>query len=183
VKKIMPILVIGITGYTCAGKTELATLLEKKGFARINLGDLTRRIAKEKGLSLERTQTWELFKTLTQNDPCWRVKHILKLIEESGSEKIVLDGIRTLEEARELKKVFGDDFLLVEVRVDEKVRIERAMKRKRDVDISNQSNEAKEKWLKMDHEEREMIDKLRPLVDFIALGEGIKNESHSDSLQ
>jgi dephospho-CoA kinase len=170
----LPILVIGITGYTCSGKTQLATLLEKKGFVRINLGDITRRIAKEKGLSLERTETWELFKTLTQNDPCWRVKHILKLIEESGSERIVLDGIRTLEEAKELKKVFGENFLLVEVRVDEKVRMNRAMERKRDVDVSMQSNEAKERWLQMDREEREMIDRLKPLVDFIVLGEGIK---------
>jgi dephospho-CoA kinase len=176
-------LVVGITGYTCSGKTQLAALFEKKGFVRINLGDITRRIAKEKGLSLERSETWKLFKSLTRNNPCWRVKHILELVKESGSEKIVLDGIRVLEEARELKKVFGESFLLVEVRVDEKIRMNRAMGRKRDVDVLMRSNEAKEKWLQMDREEREMVDRLKPFVDFTVLGEGIKNEIHSDCLQ
>ena len=170
----LPMLLIGITGYTCSGKTRLAILLEKKGFTRINLGDITRRLAKEKGLSITRHETWKFFKIMTERDPYWRVGYIANLVREGGSEKIVLDGVRIPEEARELKNLYGESFLLVETKVDEKTRLKRSRSRKRDIDPSKWDEEARKSWLKMDSEEREMIDKLRPFVDFTVIGEGIK---------
>ncbi len=109
-------LVIGLTGYTCAGKSELSKLLGTKGFARIDLGDLTREVAKARGLSVSRDETWALFASLVAENPTWRVAPVLERIRRSGSDLVVLDGLRVKEEVEGLRRELGAELLVVEVR-------------------------------------------------------------------
>jgi len=163
-------LVIGLTGYTCAGKSELSNLLGTKGFVRIDLGDLTREVAKARGLSVSRDETWALFASLVAENPTWRVAPVLERIRGSGSELVVLDGLRVKEEVEGLRRELGARLLVVEVRTDEATRRKRAMARRRDVDPIRWDDVAKERWEKMDREEVAMVDRVRPLVDVVANG-------------
>ncbi len=163
-------LMIGLTGYTCAGKSELSKLLGTKGFARIDLGDLTREVAKARGLSVSRDETWALFASLVAENPTWRVAPVLERIRRSGSDLVVLDGLRVKEEVEGLRRELGAELLVVEVRTDEAIRRQRAMARRRDVDPIRWDDVAKERWEKMDREEVAMVDRVRPLVDVVANG-------------
>ena len=42
-------MIIGVTGYPCSGKDELAKYLENKGFGHISLSDFLREMIKKKG--------------------------------------------------------------------------------------------------------------------------------------
>lgn len=163
-------LVIGLTGYTCSGKSEVARLLEAKGFARLNLGDLTREAASARGLSLKRDESWKLFKSLADQDPRWRVARVLDRIRALRAERVVLDGVRTREEAESFRDQLGPGFLLMEVRVDEARRLERAATRRREVDPGSWDEAARVRWQAMDREEVDMIDRLRPLVELVIQG-------------
>ncbi|MCI4336225.1 MAG: AAA family ATPase [Thermoplasmata archaeon] len=163
-------LAIGLTGYTCSGKSEFAKLLERKGFSRVSLGDLTREVARERGLTVARTETWELFKTLTAEDPRWRLARTLRAIEGLHAPKVVLDGIRIKEEAQGLAQALGETFLLLEVCVNEELRLQRAVSRQRDVDPTRWDAAAQARWRQMDGEEVAMIDRLRPMVEATVRG-------------
>jgi dephospho-CoA kinase len=158
-------LVVGLTGYTCAGKSEFSKRLGTKGFARVDLGDITREVAKARGLSVARDETWDLFASLVAESPTWRVARVLEKIGAAGSDLVVLDGLRVKEEVEALRRELGSRFLLFEVRADESLRLARAMARRRDVDPIRWDDVAKARWQKMDREEVAMVDRIRPLLD------------------
>lgn len=160
-----PDLIIGLTGYTCSGKSQFAKLLEHKGFAIINLGDITRKVAKSKGLTVTRFETWGLFTSEVKQNPEWRVRHIVELVRTSGKRMVALDGIRVKEEVEGLQREFGSRFMLIEVRVSESLRRSRALQRRRDVDPATWDEQTRSRWEQMDKEEVEMVDRLRPLVE------------------
>jgi dephospho-CoA kinase len=162
--------VLGLTGYTCAGKSEFARLLESKGFARLTISDFTREVARARGLPVRRHATWELFKQLVREEPTWRVPRALRAIRALRSPTVVVDGIRVREEAAALKRRLGPAFLLVEVRVPEEVRRRRARLRRRSVDPGRWDRAAEARWRAMDREEVRMINRLRPLVDAVVSG-------------
>jgi dephospho-CoA kinase len=163
-------LVIGLTGYTCAGKSELSTLLGTRGFARVDMGEITREVARARGLSVARDETWELFTRMVAEAPTWRVPAALERIRATGSELVVVDGLRVKEEVEALRRELGSKFLVLEVRADETLRRERAMARRRDVDPIHWDDLAKSRWEKMDREEVAMVDRIRPLVDVTVHG-------------
>ncbi len=168
-----PRLVVGLTGYTCSGKSELAKVLGTKGFARIDLGDITREVAKRRGLPVARDETWALFASLVAESPAWRVAPILERLRASRSELVVLDGLRVREEVEALRRELGSRLLVLEVRTDEAVRVRRATARRRDVDPIRWDDVAKARWEKMDREEVAMVDRIRPLVDAVVNGGGL----------
>ncbi len=168
--------VIGLTGYTCSGKSWLARLLGSRGFSVINLGDFTREVARERNIPVRRHESWDLFASLIKENPSWRVPRILEAMRKLDSDHVVIDGIRTPEEAEALKKQIGLRFLLVEVRLKDSLRLARAGSRRREVDHEDWNEQAQERWLKMDKEEVAMIDRIRPLVDVVVDG-GETNES------
>ena len=163
-------LVIGLTGDTCAGKSELSKLLGTKGFARIDLGDLTREVAKARGLSVSRDETWALFASLVAENPTWRVAPVLERIRRSGSDLVVLDGLRVKEEVEGLRLELGAELLVVEVRYGRGDPAATGNGPAQDVDPIRWDDVAKERWEKMDREEVAMVDRVRPLVDVVANG-------------
>jgi dephospho-CoA kinase len=165
-----PRLVIGLTGYTCSGKSELAKRLGTKGFARVDLGDITREVAKARGIPISRDETWTLFASLAAESPTWRVAAILERLRAAAADLVVLDGLRVKEEVEALRGELGRRLLVLEVRVDEKLRRERALTRRRDVDPIRWDDVARERWEKMDREEVAMVDRIRPLVDAVVNG-------------
>jgi dephospho-CoA kinase len=165
-----PRLVLGLTGYTCSGKSTFAERLVTKGFERISLGDLTRAAAKERNLPVRREETWELFKQLTTANPTWRVPPTLERLAKLPHRNVVVDGLRGFEETEAFRRELGAHFLLLEVRVDEEVRRARAKGRHRDVDPSTWDAAAEERWLAMDRQEVAMVDRIRPLVEVVVDG-------------
>lgn len=164
-------LVVAVTGYTCSGKSEFAKLLQSKGFRRISLGDLTRAAARRLGRPIRRDETWALFKSLAEKDPAWRVPKVLEALASGPGGNVVIDGIRTREEAEGLRGALGSRLWLVEVRVSEAVRLRRAMARRRDVDPTTWDRAALRRWRAMDREEVRMIDRVRPLVEAVVRGD------------
>jgi len=165
-----PRLVVGLTGYTCSGKSELSKVLATKGFSRIDLGDITREVAKSRGLSVSRDETWALFASLVAESPTWRVGPILERLRSSASDLVVLDGLRVKEEVEALRRELGNRFLVLEVRTDESIRLGRAIARRREVDPVRWDDAAKARWQRMDREEVAMVDRIRPLVDAVVDG-------------
>lgn len=108
----------------------------------------------------------------TREDPRWRVPSIVHTIESSKTPLVVVDGIRSREEAEELRGRYGSRFLLLEVRVPDKLREERATNRGRPIDHNHQDAAAHAAWLRMDKEEVAMIRRIRPMVDVVVDGRG-----------
>ncbi len=165
-----PRLVVGLTGYTCSGKSRLAAVLGTKGFARFDLGDITRDLAQSRGLSVARDETWALFASRVAESPTWRVAPIVERIRAAPSDLVVLDGLRVREEVEALRRELGGRLLVLEVRTDEKLRLRRAMARRREVDPARWTDAVFDRWQRMDREEVAMVDRIRPLVDAVVDG-------------
>jgi len=132
-------LVIGIVGMPASGKTVVAEHLAKKaGALRIHLGDfiwswLTRQGIKpseETGL-MASLYMWAEYGDLPVAQ--WAMKQMQKA---KGKKLIILDSLRTVEEARLFQVKFGDRFHILAVLASPAVRLMREQKRARFGDLT-----------------------------------------------
>ena len=123
----MPKKIIAVTGLIGSGKNELADYIAKKyGFFVFDYADTLRDMLKEKGIEPTR-----------ENLQNYRVSHgnaflantVVKKIERSNHDKILLTPIRRPEDYEIPKKVFGANIVMVLVAADEKTRFQRLKKR------------------------------------------------------
>jgi dephospho-CoA kinase len=99
-------IVIGLMGTIGSGKTYFAEyLIEKYGFYKVSMGDLIRETADK--LKIERTRenlqkVGNKYRDKYGKD--YWIKEVLKRIEKSDNNRIIIDGVRTPIEARFFKK-------------------------------------------------------------------------------
>jgi len=124
-------LVIGLTGENCAGKTTAVDYLAKKGFYPISLSDIIREELQAEGKSITR-------EALIKKGNELREKFGPSVLAVRAKEKMskdknyVVDSIRNPAEVEELRRL--DNFYLLYITADATTRFERLKRRGREED-------------------------------------------------
>lgn len=125
-------IVIGLVGMPCAGKGEAAKVAEKKfGFRIARFRDVVKEEASKLGISegpLTLTKTGSLLRKLEGPDAV--AKRVAAKIRTVGEDRIFVEGIRSYPEIRALKRAFPD-FFSIGIISPRKVRLGRALSRRR----------------------------------------------------
>jgi len=98
--------VIAVAGLPGSGKTTIAKIIESRGYDYYSLGDVVRAEAQRAGTSPDRAAV-----ALRLEKGKRAVAHAL-LKNVQTSTKIVIDGVRSLEEVEALEEVFGNVTLI-----------------------------------------------------------------------
>ncbi|HIH09432.1 MAG TPA: AAA family ATPase [Candidatus Diapherotrites archaeon] len=127
----LQMIVIGVTGKYCAGKTTICEYLASKSFGYKSLSDELRSIVAKEGGSVSR-------ESLIAKGNELRKKHgssyLAKRVSESmkGDRNYIVDSLRNPLEIEELRKL--SNFHLWNIEAGEKERFERILKRNREGD-------------------------------------------------
>jgi dephospho-CoA kinase len=101
-------LIICITGMPGAGKSTVASLLHRDGFAIVTMGDVIREEAKRHNLVMNDSNLGNLMVNLRKSKgPAAIAYLILKKMEQelNATDNIVIDGIRSVAEVNVLKSL------------------------------------------------------------------------------
>lgn len=126
--------VIGLLGPIGSGKTTVAKYLsEKYGFFMIVMGDLVRELARKKGLTPTREVLQAVQKEyVSKYGMDYFARLVIKRIEESKSERAVIDGMRRMEDVLVPKNYFKENIIILLIDAPAKIRYERISKRMRE---------------------------------------------------
>lgn len=113
--------IVAVTGMPGAGKSTAAQALVAKGWARVVMGDVIREETKRRGLAPDSKNTGEVMKQLRKERGESAVAELcLEAIRKTKSDKVVVDGIRSLSEVETFRK--AANVLLVVVHASPKRR-------------------------------------------------------------
>ena len=88
-----------------AGKSTAAEALMAKGWKRVVMGDVIREETVRRGLAPDSKNTGEVMKELRKEGGEAAVAELcLKAIRKAGSDKVVVDGIRSMSEVETFRK-------------------------------------------------------------------------------
>jgi len=147
--------VIGAVGLNGSGKDTLINYLhERHGIPILSMGDIVRDIADEEHIRPTRANLHEISQRyIARYGKEYFVKRLIDEIEERQWRSVAITGIRTPADVRTLQEYFGQDFLLVHVRVgDPYIRFERAKGRGEARDPQRYKE-----FLEQDREEKEIF--------------------------
>ncbi|MCL2287895.1 MAG: flagellar hook-basal body complex protein FliE [Candidatus Bathyarchaeota archaeon] len=127
-------LVIGLTGMPGAGKTVFVEAATTVGYVKVSMGDVIREETRNRGLELNPQNVGKVMLALRKEggDNIIAEKCVPK-IEAQNSDKIVIDGLRSLSEVEVFKVNFAG-FKLVAVHTASDVRFMRLSQRGRSDD-------------------------------------------------
>lgn len=99
------LLIVAVTGMPGAGKSTAAQALEKKGWKRVVMGDVIRNETKRRGFEPDSKNTGEVMKQLRKERGEAAVAELcLETIQKARTDKVVVDGIRSMAEVETFKK-------------------------------------------------------------------------------
>ena len=99
------LLIVAVTGMPGAGKSTAAQALVKEGWTRVVMGDVIRRETWRRGLEPDAKNTGEVMKLLRQERGEAAVADLcLETIAKSKSDRVVVDGIRSMAEVDAFRK-------------------------------------------------------------------------------
>lgn len=97
--------IVAVTGMPGAGKSTAAQALVAEGWKRVVMGDVIRAETRRRGLEPDAKNTGEVMKLLRMEKGESAVADLcLEVIAKGKDEKIVVDGIRSIEEVRAFQK-------------------------------------------------------------------------------
>ena len=97
--------VVAVTGMPGAGKSTAAKALVAKGWKRVVMGDVIREETKRRGLEPDSKNTGEVMKQLRKEHGESAVADLcMAAIERTGSDRVVVDGIRSISEVETFRK-------------------------------------------------------------------------------
>jgi dephospho-CoA kinase len=98
-------LFVCLTGMPGAGKSTVAAFLKEKGFATVTMGDAVREEAKRQDMEPTDVNLGKLMLKLREDLGEGAVAHlVLQKLERDGiSDKVVIDGVRSIPEVEVLK--------------------------------------------------------------------------------
>lgn len=128
--------IMGVSGLPGSGKGFVSDIATEKGAMIVSMGDIIREEAKKRGES-----TKETAKNLRKEHSQYivaemTIEKIKKLQEEGFESSILVDGIRSQYEVNLFKKNF-DNFIIVSIFANPKLRFERIKSRKREDDTTD----------------------------------------------
>jgi dephospho-CoA kinase len=99
-------LIVAITGMPGAGKSTAAKALERMGMRRIVMGDVIRAETIKRGLEANEHNTGEVMRDLRAKFGETAVAELcIKIIKDSKSERVVIDGIRSISEVDSFRRI------------------------------------------------------------------------------
>ena len=119
--------VVSIVGMTGSGKSEVARVLERKGFSKIRFGDVTDEEIKKKGLELNEENERLVRQQLRKEHgmAAYAELNMPKIDASLKSSDVVVDGLYSWEEYKLLKGRYGDNFHVVAVWASPRTRYNR----------------------------------------------------------
>jgi len=174
-------MIIGLTGKNAAGKGELAKHLQSKDFVYFSLSDALRDEAARQKLDHSRET---LIKLGTEMREKFGNGILAKRINEKirklkNKNNFVVDSIRNPGEIEELTK--NDDFMLIAVHADAKLRFERLVRRGRLGDARTfEKFEEHEKKENNDEGAGQQLDKCIEIADKTIDSNGTVEEANKD---
>ena len=128
--------IMGVSGLPGSGKGFVSDIATEKGAMIVSMGDIIREEAKKRGES-----TKETAKNLRKEHGQYivaemTIEKIKKLQEEGFESSILVDGIRSQYEVKLFKKNFNN-FIIVSIFANPKLRFERIKSRKREDDTTD----------------------------------------------
>ncbi len=124
-------MIIGLTGTIASGKSTVADILKEKGFEHHTYSDILRQEAKKRDIEPTRENLQKLGNKFKEESKNMGILSRL-IIENSRSENIIADGIRTIDEIKELKE--HPDAYVIGIDASQEIRYKRLEERKRSGD-------------------------------------------------
>ena len=153
-------LIVCITGMPGSGKSTIVSALKSKGIETLNLGDGVRAEAKRRNLEPSGDNLGKLMLQLREKNGPGAIANLLTdQIQNSKSNIIIIDGIRSIAEIEVLKNVGSVKLLSIEATADTRFKFLKARGRSDDP-------ETKEKFAERDNREISVgIDKSISIAD------------------
>jgi dephospho-CoA kinase len=127
-------LVLGVAGMPGSGKSLVVKVAKENGYEAVVMGDVVRQEAKRKGLEPNPENIGKIMLELREKEGKSVIaKRCVAKIEEARKHKVVVDGIRSLDEVEEFKKRFSN-FTLVAICASPETRFQRLYRRRRSDD-------------------------------------------------
>lgn len=123
--------IIGIVGMPGSGKGIIDTVAENLGLSVVVMGDVVREETAKRGLEPTPKNMRKItLKIRDEEGPAVVAKRCIHKIQESSTDVVVVEGIRSLDEVNEFRKSFHN-FTLVHVFASAETRFRRLYERKR----------------------------------------------------
>ena len=128
--------VIGISGMPGSGKALVSEMASERGAIIVSMGDIIREEAKKRGEGTKETarKIREEFGEYIVSE--LTIKKIKKLEEEGNKNLTIVEGIRSHHEVEMFKENF-ENFLILSIFANPKIRFERLLIRKREDDSTD----------------------------------------------
>lgn len=173
-------IVIGAVGLNGSGKDALIQYLhERHGIPMLSMGDLVREMAAQQGMRPTRSNLHELSqRAIEQQGAGFFASTLIAQIEKASWDAVGITGIRSPADVRTFREHFGDDFVLVHVRVNDAfTRFERVQDREEARDPQSY-----ERFLRQDQEEKEMfqIEEAAGMADITIDNDGSLKSFHQE---
>jgi len=127
-------IVVGVAGMPGAGKATVNEIVRSMGHSVVVMGDEVRRETERRGLKPTPNNLGRIMLKLREEEgPTVMARRCIPKIEETESEVVVVDGVRSLHEVAELKQRFPN-FTLIAVHASPETRFQRLFQRKRSDD-------------------------------------------------
>jgi dephospho-CoA kinase len=125
-------IVIGLIGEKGSGKGTVSDyLIEKYGAIHYGTSKILRRTLEDLHVPVTRDNLVKLALVLKEGyGPSVIIDSLIKDMEKNGSDVIIADGIRMHGDVEPFRKKYGENFFLVYVTADLKIRYERTKSRK-----------------------------------------------------
>jgi dephospho-CoA kinase len=130
-------LVVGLAGMPGAGKSIIVRFARKRGYRVHVMGDVVREEAKKQGLEANPENLGRIMLKLREKEGSAVIsKRCVTEIKRTSCNKVIVDGIRSLDETIEFRKHFPK-FCLVAVHSSPETRFKRVCNRLRSDDSKN----------------------------------------------
>ena len=131
--------IIAFTGMPFSGKSEAVKIAKDMNIPVIRMGDMIWKETKNRGLTLSDNNVGKIADSMRKQHgmDIWAKKTLKKIRLLKDINKIVIDGVRNIEEIEVFEKELGKDFLLIAVQVGDDIRYKRAKNRGREDDSIN----------------------------------------------
>jgi dephospho-CoA kinase len=127
-------LVVGLAGMPGSGKSLAVETAQQEGYAVVVMGDIVREETQERGLELNPKNLGKVMLELRKTGGNSIIaQKCIPRIERKESGKVIVDGLRSLDEAEAFKAHFPK-FSLVAIHASPETRFNRLYRRQRDDD-------------------------------------------------
>jgi len=99
------LLIVAVTGMPGAGKSTATKSLVERGWPRVVMGDVIREETRKRGLEPDAKNTGDVMKKLREErGPSAVAELCMEAVLKKGSDKVVVDGIRSMSEVEVFRK-------------------------------------------------------------------------------